>query len=107
MPSNYETAYALGELHRQRALQVIDDSEKHLGKAIEYFEKAREGNPYHAPAWMRIGMCFDLLGEFDKAEPFFKTAQALDPNGFSILAHYGWHQVQKGDFANAKPFLEK
>ena len=52
-------------------------------------------------------MCLDWLGRHDEAGPYFSQAEALDPNGYYTVAIVGWHYVQIGDYAAAKPWLER
>ncbi len=38
---------------------------------------------------------------------YFSQAEALDPNGYYTVAIVGWHYVQIGDYAAAKPWFER
>ena len=42
-----------------------------------------------------------------KPKPYFNRADALDPNGYFIAANIGWHYVQAGDYAAARPWLQR
>jgi tetratricopeptide (TPR) repeat protein len=52
-------------------------------------------------------MCLDWLDKHDEAGPYFNRADALDPNGYFTAANIGWHYVQAGDYAAARPWLER
>ena len=34
-------------------------------------------------------------------------ADELDPNGYFTMANVGWHYVQSGDYAAARPWFER
>ena len=52
-------------------------------------------------------MCLHWIKRHADAEPYFKKATELDPNGYYTQANVGWHYFQLEDYANAKKFLEK
>jgi len=52
-------------------------------------------------------MCLDWLEKHDEARPYFNRADALDPNGYYTAANIGWHYVQAGNYAAARPWLER
>jgi len=52
-------------------------------------------------------MCLDWLEKHDEAGPYFNRADALDPNGYYTEANIGWHYVQAGNYAAARPWLER
>ena len=52
-------------------------------------------------------MCLDWLDRHDQAGTYFSQAEALDPNGYYTVAIVGWHYVQIGDYAAAKPWFER
>lgn len=56
---------------------------------------------------MRWGMMLDFLGDHAAAEPMFLKADALDPNGYFTAAHVGKHYVDSGEYAAARPWLER
>ena len=104
-PMNFETTYNLGEALRQLSFQGNDDYEKLASQAIEWLQRGRHLNPYAPLNYMKIGMCLDWLGRHDEAGPYFEKAVQCDPNNYYVLAHQGWHLVQIGDYAAAKPWL--
>ena len=52
-------------------------------------------------------MCLDWLDSHDQAGTYFSRAEALDPNGYYTVAIVGWHYVQIGDYAAARPWFER
>jgi tetratricopeptide (TPR) repeat protein len=64
-------------------------------------------NPYETYNYLRYGMCLDWLKRFAQAERFFKEALAMDPNNYYLVAMQGWHCLQKGEYQDAKAWLEK
>jgi O-antigen ligase len=106
-PKDFELAYEIGEAYRLWSWDGYGDPDLMAAKAIDWYARALQLNPYDAYSHLRTGMCLDLLGQFAKAEPSFRQAEALDPAGYFTLAHIGWHFVQTGDYAAARPWLER
>ena len=52
-------------------------------------------------------MCLDWLDRHAEAGPFYRRAEALDPNGYFTVANIGWHYVQVGDYLAAREWLER
>ena len=42
-----------------------------------------------------------------RSRDLFDRADALDPNNYFIAANIGWHYVQAGDYAAARPWLQR
>src|SRR5690606_24096728 len=55
----------------------------------------------------RWGMVLDFLNRHDEAEKLFFKADELDPNGYYTCAHVGRHYVESGQYAAARPWLER
>lgn len=106
-PTNFETAYDLGEQYRFLSWNGTGEYAALAQQAIDWFERSTTLNPYDAYGWMRYGMCLDWLGRHAEAGPFFQRAVILDPNGYYTLAHQGWHYFQAGDYAAAKEWLTR
>jgi tetratricopeptide (TPR) repeat protein len=105
-PRNGETAYDIGEQLRARAWSGDLESYRELTlEAIQWFEKAATLNQWDVNSLLRIGMCWDWLEEFDKAEPYFAKALKLDPNHFHTCAMMGWHHYQAGEFAQVRSWM--
>ena len=101
-PTNFETAYALGESLRRLSWVGGDDYVERATEAMTCFERAIRLNPYSPTARIGLGMCLDWLERHDEAGPHFEAALRLDPNNYSVVAHRGWHFFQVEDYAQAK-----
>jgi tetratricopeptide (TPR) repeat protein len=106
-PRDFETAYQIGEAYRWRSWEGGDNYRTLASKALDWFQRAKELNPYYAYAFMRYGMCLHWLGRHDEAASSFQRALQLDPNGYYTVAHQGWHCVQLGDWEQARQWFEK
>ena len=104
---NFETAYSLGETFRLRSWQGYDDYAELAREALTWFARGIQLNPIDPYCYLRYGMCLHWLGRHDQAEPYFKRAKEIDPNGYYTVAHVGWHYFQMGDYANAKIHFER
>jgi len=106
-PRNFETSYNIGEGWRMQSWQGGDDYRDLAGRALEWFQRSVESNPYYPYSFVRYGMCLDWLGRHAEAEAYFNQAAALDPNGYYTAANVGWHYVQLEDWTTAKAWFEK
>lgn len=104
-PQNFLTAYAIGECYRTQSFDGGENSEELALAALPWFERGWKLNPYYAYDYLRYGMCLDWLERHAEAAPFFNRAEACDPNNYFIAANVGWHYVQAGDYAAARPWL--
>jgi Flp pilus assembly protein TadD len=73
---------------------------------MQWYERGWKLNPYDSSDYLRYGMCLDWLDRHDEAAPYFSRADALAPNNYFIAANTGWHYVQAGDYAAARPWLQ-
>lgn len=106
-PTNFETSYALGEACRLQSFEGGEDYEAWAVKAMTWFARGIKTNPFDGYNHMRYGMCLDWLDRPAEAEPYFWKAEELDPNNYFTLAHVGWHYLQTGNYAAAKPWFER
>jgi O-antigen ligase len=106
-PANFETVYRIGEIYRLRAWQGYDDYPARIREAMPWFELGMKLNPYDGYNHLRYGMCLDWIGRFPEAEPHFQAALERDPNNYFLVAHMGWHHLQKHDYAEAKRWFER
>jgi len=106
-PMNSETSYAIGEAYRVQSWQGNDDYEDLANKAIDWFAQGMKLNPHDGYNYLRYGMCLDWTGRQTESGPYFERAEELDPSGYFTLANIGWHYVQLGDYAAAKPWFER
>jgi tetratricopeptide (TPR) repeat protein len=101
-PDNFATCYAIGESFRVRSFEGGDSYRELAKKAMDWYARSTKLNPYDAYNYMRYGMCLDWLDRHDEAASYFGQANDLDPNGFYVAAHIGWHYVQTDDYAAAR-----
>jgi O-antigen ligase len=106
-PENFETAYNIGECYRVESFDGGQNYGELAKTAMEWFERGWRLNRYDGYDYLRYGMCLDWLDRHAEAEKFFSEADALDPNGYFTAANIGWHYVQTGDYAAARPWLER
>jgi O-antigen ligase len=106
-PNNPETVYAIGEAYRVQSWQGEDHYKTLAQTAMQWLEKAMRLNRFDAYSQLRYGMCLDFLGRRQESEPYYAKAEKLDPNGYYLVAHLGWHRIQLGDYRGAKPYFER
>ena len=104
-PQNFQTAYAIGECYRTQSFNGNSNYESLAKTAMEWFSRGIKSNPYDSYNYLSYGMCLDWLERHNEAAPYFNRADALDPNSYFIAANIGWHYVQSGDYAAARPWL--
>lgn len=103
---NGNTARTIGEAFRLQSWQGIGDSEQQAREAMKWFQTAIALNPYDDASVLRYGMCLDrVFGQHDEAFDYFKRAVEMDPNSYFNNAYMGWHYVQAGDYAAARPWF--
>lgn len=120
-PKNAETAYTIGEAYRTQSSEGGHDFEDQEGyerlaeKALVWYSRGTNANPYEAYNYLGLGRCLDWLAlgrperqeMHEQARTYFLRADELDPNGYWTSSFVGWHYVQVGDYAAAKPWLER
>ena len=104
---NFETAYDIGEAYRVESFNGGDRYADQAETAMQWYERARNLDRYDAYSYLRYGMCLDWLDRHDQAGKYFSQAEALDPNGYYTVSIAGWHYVQIGDYAAARPWFER
>jgi O-antigen ligase len=106
-PMNFDTAYKIGEAYRVESFDGGQDYEALAKTAMHWFTLGMKLNPHDGYNYLRYGMCLDWLDRHDEAGAYFNRADALDPNGYYTGANIGWHYIQAGDYAAARPWLER
>jgi len=106
-PSNGATAHRIAEIYRRNAFDGKSDYAELAAKAISWYQQGITNNPYDGYNYMRWGMVLDFLGEHEMAETLMWKADELDPNGYYTCAHMGRHYVMAGEYASARPWLER
>jgi len=106
-PQNFETAHAIGECYRTQSFVGGQDYEALAKTAMEWFSRGMKLNPHDSYNYLSYGLCLDWLERHDEAGSYFNRANALDPNNYFDAANTGWHYVQTGDYAAARPWLQR
>jgi O-antigen ligase len=106
-PMNFETADDIGEAYRVESFTGGNNYADLAETAMQWYARARNLDRYDSYSYLRHGMCLDWLERYDQAGKYFSQAEALDPNGYYTVAIVGWHYVQIGDYAAAKPWFER
>jgi len=106
-PKNFETAYQIGECYRVQSWEGADNYPALAQSAMTWFDRAIQLNRYDGYSVLRFAMCLDWVGRRTESEPFYNRAEELDPNGYYTAAHVGWHYVQIGNYAAARPWFER
>ena len=104
---NFETAYNIGEAYRVQSFDGGQNYEDLAKTAMQWYTRGMKLNPHDGYNYLRYGMCLDWLDKHDEAGLYFNRADALDPNGYYTAANIGWHYVQAGNYAAARPWLER
>ena len=104
---NFETAYNIGECFRTQSFDGGQNYEDLAKTAMQWYARGMKLNPHDGYNYLRYGMCLDWLEKHDEAGPYFNRADALDPNSYYTAANIGWHYVQAGNYAAARPWLER
>jgi tetratricopeptide (TPR) repeat protein len=106
-PMNFETAYNLGEAYRVESFDGGQNYEGLAKTAMQWYARGMKLDPHDGYNYLRYGMCLDWLEKHNEAGPYFNRADALDPNGYYTAANVGWHYVQAGNWAAARPWLNR
>jgi len=106
-PKNFATAYAIGECYRIQSQNGGNDAAALGEEALTWYALAIRANPHDSYAYLRTGMCLDLLDRTQESEPAYRAAEVRDPNGYFTVANIGWHYVQIGDYAAAQEIFNR
>ncbi|MFM1769036.1 MAG: hypothetical protein RJA22_1565 [Verrucomicrobiota bacterium] len=106
-PANFETAYELGEALRLQSFAGLPGYEALAERALTWFQKASDLNPYHPHPYLGRGMSLQWLQRGAEAAPAFAQANRLDPNGYFTLARLGWYEFQQERYEAAVALLNK
>lgn len=107
-PENFETAYDIGHAYFiQSSAGDLDSYQAQAETAIRWYARAMKLNPFDGHNYLETGLCLDWLDRHAEAGPFYRRAEALDPNGYFTVANIGWHYFQIGDYLAAREWLER
>jgi len=106
-PKNSTVTIELGELLRKKGWEGKDGWQKWVKDSMPWFEKGISLNRWNPYNYMNLGMCQHWLKDRAKAAEYFETALQLDPKSYYMLAMFGWHLVQIGDWAGARKYFQE
>ncbi|MGA2863747.1 MAG: O-antigen ligase family protein [Verrucomicrobiota bacterium] len=106
-PRNAQTAGAIGEVYRVQSAEGDAGYQQLTAKAMEWFARSKQLNPWDGTSDLRYGWCLDWLDRSEESWPYFDRAEQLDPNSYFTMACIGLHYVKVGAYAAAKPWLER
>ena len=106
-PMNFENAYNIGEGYRNAGLLDAAKLGETFPTALDWYDRSSKLNPYYTLNYLREGGCLDVLGYQEAAAKCFDHADLLDPNGYFTAANIGWHYLQIGELAAARPCLQR
>jgi len=103
-PQNFQTAYDIGECFSKQSING-ENADVLARSAIGWYARSIQLNRYDGYSFLNSGMCLDRMGDHARAEKYYSDAELLDPNGYYMVAHIGWHYVQTGDYAAARQYF--
>jgi O-antigen ligase len=106
-PKNFETARQIGDFYRIQSLQGGGDYESLAQTAMKWYQRGMTLDPFDGYNYLDYGLCLDWLGRHDEAGKYCNRAEALDPNGYFMVANIGWHYFQAGDYPAARVWLAR
>jgi len=106
-PRNSQTAFDIGDLYCHWAQEPAEgqDVGESATNGMRWLAQSMALNPYDARSCVDYGVCLDLVDRHADADAYFDKAWQRDPNNYFVTAYIGWHYVQKGDFAAARPWF--
>jgi tetratricopeptide (TPR) repeat protein len=87
------------------AVRLINDHKYH--EALAELAKAEAAFGPHPDVLTYIGYSWRKLGQYDKAETYYREALTIDPQHVGATEYYGELMVERGDLAGAKKMLTK
>ena len=106
-PNNFETTYKIAEAYRVESFIGNTGYESLVNSAMQWYARGMKLNTYDGYNYLGWGICLDWLGRHDEGGPYFNRADVLAPNDYYVAAFTGWHYAQSGDYAAARPWLER
>jgi tetratricopeptide (TPR) repeat protein len=106
-PNNFETTYKIAEAYRVESFIGNTGYESLADSAMQWYSRGMKLNPYDGYNYLGCGICLDWLDHHDEAGPYYNRADALDANNYYVAAYTGWHYAQAGDYAAARPWLQR
>lgn len=98
-------ASATGDSAYVEAVSLIN--EKRYGEALASLDKARVAFGPHPDVLTYQGYTWRKLGQFDKAETFYRQALAIAPDHRGATEYFGELKVERGDRIGAQAMLAR
>jgi O-antigen ligase len=106
-PMNFNTTYNIGEGLRMQSAEGGRNYGKLAEEALGFFQLGMKLNRWDGYQCLGYGFCLDWLDRREEADPYFLRAEALDPNGLFMMSQIGIRYVRLGEYAAARPWLER
>lgn len=87
------------------AVKLINDHR--YQEALVALDKARQAFGPHPDVLTYTGYVWRKLGQYDKAESYYREALAIDPRHVGATEYYGELMVERGDLAGARRMLAR
>jgi tetratricopeptide (TPR) repeat protein len=97
-PENADALVIRAEILRRRG---------QLQPAMKAYRHALVLNPRHVEAWLDLGVCHYLLGDYFWARFYFRLANTLDPDRADVWNELGLVEIILGNYEKAEDSLEK
>ncbi|MGZ8937581.1 MAG: O-antigen ligase family protein [Limisphaerales bacterium] len=106
-PQNSLVTLEIGEFLRKIGWDAVEGGEKMVRASMPWFERGKILNRWSPYNYVNLGLCYNWLGEREKAGEQFEQALRMDPNGHYVIAMYGWHKLQMGDLQGAREYFHR
>ncbi|MHC4178475.1 MAG: tetratricopeptide repeat protein [Planctomycetota bacterium] len=78
-----------------------------LDQAINVYREVLRNDDSRADAARRLAVLYDLKGEFENSEEFYRAALSLEPNNAELFCDWGYRCYLRRDFQQAEINLRK
>jgi type IV pilus assembly protein PilF len=95
----------VADLNTQLAIVYLRDGYNEL--ALKKLEKAIAADSNFAPAYSALGLLYNRVGDFDKADKYFRKALRIEPDNSSILNNYGQVLCQHEQYVKGQEMFLK
>ena len=86
---------------------VAQINEHRYGDALKSFQAAERSFGPHPDVLTYIGYSYRKLGQYDRAENYYRQALAVAPEHRGATEYYGELKVERGDIAGARKMLAR
>ncbi len=100
-----ERAQAQGD--ELREAKETEGANKRYAAAAEAFHEAIGADPAYVDAYVRLGLVYYSLGQYDKPLELLEQASQREPNNFDLLFWYGQNLLRAGKVEKGLKRLER